>query len=62
MPDGHGYTTYFIPEEETDKYATVLSGFGLGYTTKASGGRDAPTSSATPWKSWPSKPACLTKP
>ncbi len=35
MPDGHGYTTYFIPEEETDKYATVLSGFGLGYTTKA---------------------------
>ena len=35
MPDGHGYTTYFIPDEETDKYATVLSGFGLGYTTKA---------------------------
>ena len=47
MPDGHGYTTYFIPEEEIDKYETVLSGFGLGYTTQSHGGREQPTSNAT---------------
>lgn len=35
MPDGHGYTNHFVPDEEADKYQTVLAGFGLGYTTKA---------------------------
>lgn len=34
MPDGHGYVNHFIAEDEIDKYQTVLSGFGLGYTTK----------------------------
>ncbi len=34
MPDGHGYTTHFVPDEEIDNYQLVLSGFGLGYTTK----------------------------
>lgn len=34
MPDGHGYTTHFVPEEEIDNYQLVLSGFGLGYTTQ----------------------------
>ena len=46
MPDGHGYTTYFIPDEEADKYATVLSGFGLGYTTQAMVDEAPPTSCA----------------
>lgn len=35
MPDGHGYTNHFIPEDQVDQYQTVLAGFGLGYTTKA---------------------------
>ncbi|MBC2888433.1 FAD-dependent oxidoreductase [Gordonibacter massiliensis (ex Traore et al. 2017)] len=35
MPDGHGYTTHFVSEEEAPNYETVLSGFGLGYTTAA---------------------------
>lgn len=34
MPDGHGYTTHFVPEDEVDNYQLVLSGFGLGYTTQ----------------------------
>ena len=34
MPDGHGYTTHFVPEDEIDNYQLVLSGFGLGYTTQ----------------------------
>ena len=35
MPDGHGYTTYFVPDDKIAEYETVLSGFGLGYTTQA---------------------------
>ena len=35
MPDGHGYTTYFVPDDQAAEYETVLSGFGLGYTTQA---------------------------
>ena len=35
MPDGHGYTNHFVPEDQIDNYQTVLAGFGLGYTTKA---------------------------
>lgn len=35
MPDGHGYTNHFVPDDKVDEYATVLAGFGLGYTTKA---------------------------
>ncbi len=35
MPDGHGYVNHFVADDEVDAYATVLSGFGLGYTTKA---------------------------
>lgn len=35
MPDGHGYTNHFVPDEEAANYQTVLSGFGLGYTTRA---------------------------
>ena len=35
MPDGHGYTTYFVPDDKIEEYETVLSGFGLGYTTQA---------------------------
>ncbi|MDR2721441.1 MAG: FAD-binding protein, partial [Coriobacteriaceae bacterium] len=35
MPDGHGYTNHFVPDEEIDQYETVLAGFGLGWTTKA---------------------------
>ena len=34
MPDGHGYTTHFVPDDEIDNYQLVLSGFGLGYTTQ----------------------------
>ena len=34
MPDGHGYVTHFVPEDEVDDYELVLSGFGLGYTTQ----------------------------
>ncbi len=34
MPDGHGYTNHFVPDEEADQYQLVLSGFGLGYTTR----------------------------
>ena len=33
MPDGHGYTTYFVPDDQAAEYETVLSGFGLGYNT-----------------------------
>ena len=35
MPDGHGYTTYFVPDDQAAEYETVLSGFGLGFTTQA---------------------------
>lgn len=35
MPDGHGYTNHFIPDDGVDQYGTVLAGFGLGYTTRA---------------------------
>ncbi|MCL2826301.1 MAG: FAD-binding protein [Eggerthellaceae bacterium] len=35
MPDGHGYTNHFVPDDQAEKYQTVLAGFGLGYTTKA---------------------------
>ena len=35
MPDGHGYTNHFIEDDQADEYQTVLSGFGLGYTTRA---------------------------
>lgn len=34
MPDGHGYITYLIEDDEIDQYETVLSGFYLGYTTR----------------------------
>lgn len=34
MPDGHGYTTHFVPDDQVDNYQLVLSGFGLGYTTR----------------------------
>ncbi len=34
MPDGHGYVNHFVPAEEIDDYATVLAGFGLGWTTQ----------------------------
>ena len=34
MPDSHGYTTHFVPDDEIDNYQLVLSGFGLGYTTQ----------------------------
>ena len=34
MPDGHGYTTHFVPDDEIDRYPLVLSGFGLGWTTR----------------------------
>ena len=30
---GHGFVNYYIPEDEKDRYATVLEGFALGYTT-----------------------------
>ena len=33
MPDGHGYVNHYIPTDQVDQYPTVLSGFGLGYTT-----------------------------
>lgn len=35
QPTGHGYVNYFVPDEQIEQYATVLEGFGLGYTTKA---------------------------
>lgn len=35
MPDGHGFTNHFITDEDAPNYETVLSGFGLGYTTRA---------------------------
>lgn len=35
MPDGHGYTNHFVPEDQIAQYETVLNGFGLGYTTQA---------------------------
>ena len=35
MPDGHGYTNHLVPDDKADEYSLVLSGFGLGYTTKA---------------------------
>jgi succinate dehydrogenase/fumarate reductase flavoprotein subunit len=35
QPTGHGYVNYYIPEDKIQDYATVLAGFGLGYTTKA---------------------------
>ncbi|GHU99143.1 FAD-binding dehydrogenase [Spirochaetia bacterium] len=34
QPTGHGYVNYFVPDDQKDRYATVLAGFGLGYTTK----------------------------
>lgn len=34
MPDGHGYVNHFVPDDQIGQYSTVLSGFGLGYTTK----------------------------
>ena len=34
MPDGHGYTNHFVADEDVDKYPLVLSGFGLGWTTR----------------------------
>ncbi len=34
MPDGHGYVNHFIPADKAGDYATVLAGFGLGYTTQ----------------------------
>lgn len=33
MPDGHGYTNHFVPDNQKDQYQTVLAGFGLGYIT-----------------------------
>lgn len=35
MPDGHGYTNHFVPDDKVAEYETVLSGFGLGYITNA---------------------------
>lgn len=34
MPDGHGYTNHFVADEDADQYPLVLSGFGLGWTTR----------------------------
>lgn len=34
MPDGHGYTNHFVADEDVDQYPLVLSGFGLGWTTR----------------------------
>jgi len=34
QPTGHGYTNYFVPDDKVSEYATVLAGFGLGYTTR----------------------------
>lgn len=33
MPDGHGYTSHYVPDDQVDQYPLVLSGFGLGWTT-----------------------------
>ena len=33
MPDGHGYINHYVPADQVDQYATVLSGFFLGYAT-----------------------------
>jgi succinate dehydrogenase/fumarate reductase flavoprotein subunit len=33
QPTGHGYVNYYIPDDKTAEYETVLAGFGLGYTT-----------------------------
>jgi hypothetical protein len=34
QPTGHGYVNYYVPDDQIEEYATVLQGFGLGYTTK----------------------------
>lgn len=34
MPDGHGYVNHFVPADQIESHKTVLSGFGLGYTTQ----------------------------
>lgn len=35
QPTGHGYVNYYVPDDQVEHYATVLEGFGLGYTTSA---------------------------
>ena len=37
MPDGHGYTSHYVPDDQVDQYPLVLSGFGLGWTTQPDG-------------------------
>ena len=34
MPDGHGYTNHFVPDDQADQYSLALSGYFSGYTTQ----------------------------